>query len=640
MELAEILLFGAAILIFGDLIQLVNAKGQKGKAGLPLAPLACMLIIGSYLVLAQAFIANNFQYQEVYAYSSSGLSLTGRLYASWASSSGSWLFLTFVLAIVYLIVRFKMRHSELEVKAFKILDAMLLIFILVTLLQSPFKLFPEAPMDGRGLNPLLQTPWMLIHPPIVFIGYVLAFLSFAFTFDAIRENNPKKTMIVRSITQLGWLFLTLGIALGGVWAYEVLGWGGYWAWDPVETASLIPWITITAYFHLATVISKKESSSRHLMVMITSALVILATAITRGGLAESVHAFGESPIGMILLLLMGMTIVYFLHQQRKTGLPLFDFNFDTDSVYSTSLSLGFISLIMISLVSLWGLLFPIVNSAFGGGSTSMDAAFFNKWNYPFVLVFAASLIGCHLHTRLNMKYYAGILGGLIALGVIGVITGLPTSNMLANLGIPVSLFSLGAVVYGTLESVVGGRRSSILLGRSLIHLGVILIVIGILFSSTSVTNFGETSVSPDSTLDLGNFQIDFGDFTIVDPFGNVHTASADACCNPEADGLEIPVTVRDGGIELSGRLKIFLYTIHGIVSRPLVLRSLSQDYYLVLQQSEEVYFSLVHTMAGMPVAPLEFTVSIRVFPLMNIIWLGVFLMCCGILIPFFKLLRV
>jgi cytochrome c-type biogenesis protein CcmF len=236
MEIAEILIMGAALLLFGDLIQLINSKGRTGKVGTPMAPIACLLISGSYLILAQAFVNNNFRYEEVYLYSSSGLSLAGRLYASWASSAGSWLFLTFLLAIGYLIIRFKMRDRELEVKAFRFLDVMLLFFILVVLLQSPFKLYPEPMMDGRGLNPLLKTPWMLIHPPIVFIGYVLAFLSFAFTFDSLGKDNPSRTMMVRGLSQLAWLFLTLGIALGGVWAYEVLGWGGYWAWDPVETA--------------------------------------------------------------------------------------------------------------------------------------------------------------------------------------------------------------------------------------------------------------------------------------------------------------------------------------------------------------------------------------------------------------------
>jgi cytochrome c-type biogenesis protein CcmF len=639
MEIAEVLIMGAAILLFGDLIQLINSKGRTGKVGIPMAPIACLLISGSYLILAQAFVSNNFRYEEVYAYSSSGLSLAGRLYASWASSAGSWLFLTFLLALGYLIIRFKMRDRELEVKAFRFLDVMLLFFILVILLQSPFKLYPEAMMDGRGLNPLLQTPWMLIHPPIVFIGYVLAFLSFAFTFDSLGKNDPSRTMMVRGLSQLAWLFLTLGIALGGVWAYEVLGWGGYWAWDPVETASLIPWITLTAFFHLSTAISKRESSSREFMVMITSTLVILATAITRGGLAVSVHAFGESPIGFILLFLMGASAAYFLYRQRKTGAPLFDFNLETTSVYSTSLSLSFISLIMLSIVSLWGLLFPIFSGAISGGSTSMDASFFNKWNYPFVLVFVASLIGCHLHDKLDMKKYTGIVGGLFVIGVVGAFAGFPTSNMLANLGIPLSLFALGAVVYGTIGSLMGSRRSIIQTGRSFIHMGVVFVVLGILLSSTSVTQYGQNQATPGSTLDLGDLEIEFGDFNIIEPFGNIHIDSAEVCCNPEAVGLEIPATVKRGGTTLSGVMRIYLYTIHGIVSKPLVLRSLDSDFYLVLQQTEDVYFSLVHTMIGMSTAPSEFVVSVTTVPLMNIIWLGVVLMCVGILFPLLTVRR-
>jgi cytochrome c-type biogenesis protein CcmF len=602
-----------------------------------MAPFACLLICGSYLILAWAFINNNFRYEEIYAYSSSGLSLAGRLYASWASSAGSWLFLTSLLALGYLIIRFMMRDRELEVKAFEILDVMLLFFILVVLLNSPFKVYPEAMMDGRGLNPLLQTPWMLIHPPIVFIGYVLVLLSFAFTFDSLGRDDPSKTMMVRGLSMLAWFFLTLGIALGGVWAYEVLGWGGYWAWDPVETASLIPWINLTAFFHLSTVISKRESSSREFMIMVTSSLVILAAAITRGGMAVSVHAFGESPIGFILLFLMGTSVIYFLYKQRKTDTPLLDLNLETMSVYSTSLSLSFISLIMLSLVSLWGLLFPIFSGAISGGSTSMDASFFNKWSYPFVLVFVASLIGCHLYDNLELKKYAGIVGGLLVLGVVGAFTGLPTSNILANLGIPLTLFALGAVVYGTMESLMGSRRSIIQVGRSFIHMGVAFVVLGILLSSTSVTQFGQIQTTPGSTLDLGDLEIEFGDFNIIEPFGNIYTTSADACCNPEANGLEIPVTVKGGGTSLSGVMRIYLYTIHGIVSKPLVLRSLDTDFYLILQQTEEVYYSLIHTMIGMPTTPSEFVVSVTTYPLMNIIWLGVVLMCIGILFPLFKI---
>ncbi len=634
MEIAEILLFGAAVLVFGDLVQMINSKkgGSKG-IGIPMAPLACLLIIGSYLILAQAFITNDFRYEEVYAYSSSGLSMIGRLYASWASSASSWLFLTFLFALGYLVIRFIMRERELKMKAFEVLDIMFLFFIFVTLLQSPFRLLPEAQMDGRGLNPLLKTPWMLIHPPIVFIGYVLVFYSFAFTFDSLGKDDPSKTMMVRLFSQLAWFFLTLGIALGGVWAYEVLGWGGYWAWDPVETASLIPWITLTAFFHLTTAVSERGSSSRELMVMITSELIILATAITRGGLTVSVHAFGQSPVGFVLLFLIGASAAYFLYNQRKSGVPLFDFNLETTSVYSTSLSLSFISLIMLSLVCLWGLIFPILSGAFGGSSTSMDASFFNKWSYPFVLLFVISLVGCHLSSRLTVKRYTSLVIVLMALGLGATFFRFPSSNPLANFGIPSTLFALVAVVYSTLERISGRRRSRVLLGRSLIHMGVIFIVLGILFSSTSVSDYGELVAAPGSTLDLGDMQVEFGDFVIIEPFGNVHTGSPEACCNPEATGLEMPVTVRMGGTTMRGNLKILLYTIHGIVSRPLVLRSLGQDAYLVLHQTQQVYLSLVHSMMGMQMPPMEFAVNIKTFPMLNVIWLGVILMCLGIILP-------
>jgi cytochrome c-type biogenesis protein CcmF len=636
MEIAEILLIGAAILVFGDLVQLVNSKkgGTKGM-GIPMAPLACLLIIGSYLILAQAFVANNFRYEEVYAYSSSGLPVLGRLYASWASSASSWLFLTFLLALGYLAIRFRMRDKELRLKAFEVLDVLFLFFIVVVLLQSPFRLLPEAQMDGQGLNPLLKTPWMLIHPPVVFIGYALTFFSFAFTFDTFGSERPSASVLVRVFAQLSWLFLTLGIALGGLWAYEVLGWGGYWAWDPVETASLIPWITLTAFFHLTTATSGRETSSRELMVMVTSALIVLATAITRGGLAVSVHAFGSSPIGLVLILLMGIMIAYFLYGQRRSGEALFEFDIETTSVYSSALSLSFLSLILISLVCLWGLLVPILSSAFGGDPTSVDPSFFNKWTYPFVLIFVASLIGCHLSSRLTMKRYAGLIGALLALGVGAAFLGFPTSNALANLGIPFTLFALGSVVYGSLEKIWGKRRSGLLLGRSFIHLGVVFIVLGILLSSSMVSDYGDMLVEPKSTLKLEDVEIEFGEFSFIEPFGNVHTASTEACCSPEAAGLSIPVTARLDGTTLKGDLKILLYTLHGIVSRPIVLRSLERDVYLVLHQTEGIYTSLVHIMIGMPMPPLEFAVNVMTFPLLNLIWLGVVLMSLGIILPIF-----
>lgn len=634
MEIAEIMLSGAAALIFGDLVQLASSRKDSTKQrDIPMAPLACLLVIGSYLILAQAFITNNFRYEEVYYYSSSGLPVLGRLYASWASNTGSWLFLTFTLAIGYLFIRFKIRKRELGLKAFEVMDIIFLFFIIIILLQSPFRLLPEAQMDGRGLNPLLKTPWMLIHPPIVFIGYALTFFSFAFTFNSFGSERPHSSALVRALAQTSWLFLTLGIAIGGLWSYEVLGWGGYWAWDPVETASLIPWLTLTAFFHLTPANSGRNASSRELMIMVTSALIILATTITRGGLTVSVHAFGSSQIGFFLILMMGATALYFLYSQRKSGATLFEFNIETNSVYSSATSLSFLSLIFISLVCLWGLLVPIFSGAFSADPISVEASFFNKWAYPFVLIFVISLIGCNIPVRLTLTKYAGLITALLVLGIGAAYLGFPSSNPLANFGIPLTLFALGSVVYGSFEKIRNRRLSKILLGRSLIHLGVTFIVLGILLSSTLESDYGEIVATPGSTLQLGEIEIDFGEFDFIEPFGNVHTASAEACCNPEAAGLSIPVTAKWAGTSLKGDLKIMLYTIYGVVSKPLILRGLEQDLYLTIHQTEGVYYSLVHSMMGITMPPLDFVVSVKSFPLLNLIWLGVVFMSLGITLP-------
>ena len=304
---------------------------------------------------------------------------------------------------------------------YEFLDVLLIFILVVVLIQSPFRTLGFTPIEGRGLNPLLKTPWMLVHPPIVFLGYVLALFSLSFVFGSA-EASPR---LSRGLAATAWLFLTLGIAIGGLWAYEVLGWGGYWGWDPVETSSLVPWITLTAYFHLTTQLTGEKTSSRGFMLMVTSALIIFASAITRGGLAVSVHAFGRSPVGYVLLTLMGIVAVYFVFAKRKKGHALFRFDVNTDNVYNASMSLSFLSLIMISLVCVWGIVFPIINSATTGSDVSMDPEFFNRWTYPFALLFLASMVGCHLHERLTLRSYTAIMGGLVGLGLVFAFSGFP-----------------------------------------------------------------------------------------------------------------------------------------------------------------------------------------------------------------------
>ncbi len=632
MELAEILIIVSGFILLYDIYNIRSKKETHFlDYKIPAVAVGTGLIIIDYLYFAYSFITSNYRLKQVFQYSSSTLGWSEKLYASWASNAGSWLFFAFVFAAGYLIIRFKLGEDKENLGVYQFFDVFLLFMVVILIIQNPLESLSYTPEEGMGLNPLLKTPWMLIHPPIVFIGYTLALYSLGFTFNK-GESSPRLT---RGMAALAWLFLTLGIALGALWAYEVLGWGGYWAWDPVETSSLVPWLTITAYFHLVSQHTGQKSTSKDFMLLVTGALIIFASAVTRGGLAVSVHAFGKSSVGYLLLILMGITIVYFLANKSKKGWSYSEFEIKTDNVYNTALSMAFIAITMIAVVSLWGIVFPIINSGITGGDVSIDATFFNKWTYPFVLMFLAGLIGCHLHEYLDMRKYSAALLGAVVLGFIGIVMEFPTSNMMANLGLPLTAIAGVSVAYNLINSLMKKRTTQI--SRSLLHLGIVIIVLGILLSSTNEANYGELMGTPRGSLDLGDMELEFGEFTAIEATGLIANDVMSQELTPEFTGLKIPVTVTRNGASYTKDVYIMLYAAHGIVSRPTVIRAPGYDVYLVLHQSQTVYRAMVHQLQGIDFIPNEFVLSVIYFPLMNLIWLGTLIMCIGVLYSITKM---
>lgn len=632
MELVEILIIVSAFIVLYDLYNLRSKKPTTIMDDrIPVLALGAGLTILSYLYFVYAFLTSNYQIKQVFQYSSSSLGWSEKLYASWASNGGSWLFFAFVFALGYLIIRLMWGEEKEQFGVYQFFDVILLFMIVILIIQNPVESLPYTPTEGMGLNPLLRTPWMLIHPPVVFIGYALSLYALGFTFS----QSDSKPRLTRAMAALAWLFLTFGIALGGLWAYEVLGWGGYWAWDPVETSSLVPWLTLTAYFHLVSQLTNPKSTSKDFMLMITGALIIFASAVTRGGLAVSVHAFGRSPIGYVLLILMGITIVYYLANKSKKGWSYFEFEIKTDNVYNSALSMSFIAIAMIAVISLWGIIFPIINSGLTGGDVSIDATFFNKWTYPFVLLFLAGLVGCHLYEVLDMKKYSAALFGAVLLGFGGVVFGFPTRNMMANLGLPLTVIAGAATVYSFVISITKKRTTQI--SRSLLHMGIVIVVLGILLSSTNEANYGELVGNPGGSLDLGDMELSFGEFSVIEPTGEVVVDLDTFEMMPEYTGLKIPVTVTRGSSSTTENVEILLYSAHGIVSRPTVVKTTGYDVYLVLHQSTSVYRALSHQLQGIPFTPDEFVLSVIYFPLMNLIWLGTLIMCIGVLYPITKM---
>ena len=184
------------------------------------------------------------------------------------------------------------KPDRFNINVCQVFGVVVFVFIIVCLLANPFERFSITPVEGMGLNPELQSIWMAIHPPIVFVAYAFVVLAFASTIASIKTNKEIDTSrLFKASTYMAWLLLTVGIALGGAWAYAVLGWGGYWSWDPVETASLLPWLFLVAYFIVKAISKNKTSLARELMIMITFASLVFLSALTRGGLTQSVHSY-------------------------------------------------------------------------------------------------------------------------------------------------------------------------------------------------------------------------------------------------------------------------------------------------------------------------------------------------------------
>ncbi|HMB45650.1 MAG TPA: cytochrome c biogenesis protein CcsA, partial [Candidatus Methanoperedens sp.] len=236
------------------------------------------LLTASYLLLTYYFISSNFAYDYVWQYSSADLPLVYKISGTWAGQPGTYLLWVWVVYLSAAWLAWTTRHSTALARRTQVITLITGIYILIlTLVQTPFKLIIErpevvkliaegaltsdfVPLEGNGLNALLVNFWMIVHPPLMFIGYATMTIPFAAAIVYLLTKEDGWEELGRQWTRFTWLFLGIGIAVGGVWAYLVLGWGGFWAWDPVETASFIPWLTLTAFLHAAALHRKNRTT--------------------------------------------------------------------------------------------------------------------------------------------------------------------------------------------------------------------------------------------------------------------------------------------------------------------------------------------------------------------------------------------
>ncbi len=353
-------------------------------------------IAGFVAVTAAAFalvwsvFTNDFSITYIMEHSNRALPAAYKFSALWSGQEGSLLLWAWLLGAYGFVLRLTHKQDvKLYAYAGAILAAIQVFFLAVlNFAAPPFALYRGAiPDDGNGLNPLLQYPEMVIHPPMLYLGYVGFSVPFAFALGALMMRYPgeKWIKITRLWTMVTWLFLTCGIFLGMHWAYAVLGWGGYWGWDPVENASFMPWLTGTAFLHSVMMQEKKGmmKSWNVWLIFSTFLLTLLGTLLTRAGLVSSVHAFAQSSIGTWFVVFMGivLAVCIFTYIVQRSHLKS---EHQVESLVSRESSFLFNNLVLLTacFVILWGTLFPILSEYVEGSKVTVGAPFYNAVAIP------------------------------------------------------------------------------------------------------------------------------------------------------------------------------------------------------------------------------------------------------------------
>jgi cytochrome c-type biogenesis protein CcmF len=619
MEYEVFFLISAVLLLIFDFFTLTKSNGskrQKTRYGFYAAVFSFVFILTSYLLLLRAFIANDFSFASVYSYSSSNLSLLSKICASWGGAGGSMLLLTLVLSTFYFALRALTyrKSGSLNIAASRVFNIVLVVFIAVCLLRNPFDRFAAVSVEGKGLNPQLQTFWMAIHPPIVFSAYAFVVLAYALTLASMETGQElKDNRLFKSSTYLAWLFLTLGIGLGGVWAYEVLGWGGYWAWDPVETASLLPWLLLSAYFHVNMLIRSAKSRTREFMVLVTFASLVFLSALTRGGFTQSVHSYAVSVVGPLMLVFALGMVSYFFYLGLKKRQTLFKLEIDKTSLSSRSSFIGFWALVFIALVCLVGLAFPDFS--------------YNYWTFPFVILFVVGLIGCNLGEKARLARLFLLVLGALGVGAFMVLLHVPTINILAILSMPLLILAFAATFHKLVQ--VLRRRSTGLVGRSILHLSIIVLLIGVFISAGATSASTLTDVKLDTPIEVLQAKLQIANFTAANSTETVYNEQLNTIV-PEYSSISFDVIVQYLGRTYKGNLWAGFYPNYGLVLKPLIISTEIGDIYIHLDYTDALYNALLQTLAGNIAVPENIAVTVQTNPLVYWVWAGIALMIIGI----------
>jgi len=497
-EIGQVTLMGALLISLAmgilPLIGAYTGNQRLMKVGQTGAIAQVFLVGGAFIMLTWAFVVQDFSVEYVARNSSAALPLIYRYTAVWGSHEGSFLLWELVLclwtvAVALLSSKLPDNFRARTLGVLGLLSSGFLMFIIFT--SNPFtRLIPSA-VDGLDLNPLLQDPGMIIHPPILYIGYVGFAVSFAFAVAALLGQRVDREWVrwSRPWTHIAWAFLTLGIALGSWWAYYELGWGGWWFWDPVENASFMPWIVATALIHSQAVTEKRGAFQNWTLILAitTFSLCLLGTFLVRSGVLTSVHAFAADPTRGVFILtylfvVVGGTLLLFAIRA-----PAMVRGSDFAGMSRETLILvNNLLLVVMAAMVLTGTLYPLLLDALNAGKISVGPPYFGTL-FAMLLVPIALLLPLGFHARWQADKLKRLAGELALPAVVAVVGGIVTAVFLPSAGLWGIFGVAGAfwimascLVYyrNRLAARTGNRPSRSETGMILAHFGVGLFMVG------------------------------------------------------------------------------------------------------------------------------------------------------------------
>src|SRR4051812_4574302 len=391
------LILALAVCAYGVVASLYGARARRpdwAESGRRSVYALAVLSSVSFLVLEIAFLRSDFSFAVVASHSSTTTPFFYRAAAAWSSQEGSLLLWLWLLSLWSSLVLFLTRRRLRDVAPYA--TATLLGFggfftALLVFAASPFEVLAAVPQEGVGLNPLLRHPSMMIHPPMLYSGYTLFAVPFAFAVGAlvVRRVDAEWIRSTRRFALAAWFLLGIGILLGARWSYSELGWGGYWAWDPVENASLMPWLTGTAFLHSIMIQEKRGMLKvwNTSLVLATGTLAILGTFLVRSGILDSIHAFGASTLGIPFVTLIGLMIAgsIALVVWRRDILRS---EHRIDSLLSREAAFlgNNVVLVGLAFVVFWGTFFPLISEAVTGQKAAVGPPWFDRYTVPLALV--------------------------------------------------------------------------------------------------------------------------------------------------------------------------------------------------------------------------------------------------------------